>query len=307
MLDGIGRARTLGLAAEMSFWLFFALVPLAAVAGFVAARMATAHVVALSSVLGAVPTEVRELITRQVLSVASLRGGTLAPAAALTFLWLASSGFSAIFEGIEVQTGTSRPWWKRRLLAIAACVAFALGGAVLALLGAGLERLGAVAGGGLPPWVVGFATGPVARIVRVAVGAVVAVAMLAGLYRLAVPRDDRSNQPLLPGSVAAAAMQASLGWAYGVYVTRLGGSGSAYLAGLAVVGVTLTTLWLFCIALLLGAQLNRAIGDSRGDRSPRRSRPAGPAPEKRDDLFGRPAHVAELDEPPRQPIVTPQH
>ena len=33
ILRGVDRARTLGLAAEMSFWLFLSLVPLAAVAG----------------------------------------------------------------------------------------------------------------------------------------------------------------------------------------------------------------------------------------------------------------------------------
>ena len=50
--------------------------------------------------------------------------------------------------------------------------------------------------------------------------------------------------------------------AYGFYVTKLGGNGDAYQAGLAAVGITLMTLWLFSIALLLGAQLNCVLAGS---------------------------------------------
>jgi len=267
MVSGIGRARTFGLAAEMSFWLFFALVPLAAIAGLVAARLAKARLGALSSVLDAVPSDVRELVARQVTDVAALRGGTLAPVAAGTFFWLASSGVSAIFDGLEVQTGTSRPWWKKRLLAIATCIAFSIAGALLALLGAGLDRLGALVGGGLPAAILELAHGPMAQAARWGAGAIITVGMVAGLYRVAVPREGRARSPVLPGALVAVAMQAALGWGYGVYVTRLGGDGGAYLAGLAVVGVTLTTLWLFCVALLLGAQLNRVLGDARIERA----------------------------------------
>jgi membrane protein len=261
MLAGVGRARTLGLAAEMSFWIFLALVPLAAIAGFVAARLATAHSRLLWDALGATPAPVRELLVRQVARVAALRGGTFAPAAAGTALWLASSGVHAIFDGLEVQTGTTRPWWKKRLLAVGTCIAFSIGGALLGLLGAGLDWLETLLGRTLPDWVVALAHGPVAHAARWTAGALLAVALMAGLYRVAVPRPRDARYPLLPGALLAVALQAMLGWSYGFYVTKLGGSGSAYLAGLAVVGVTLMTLWLFSIALLLGAQLNCVLAE----------------------------------------------
>jgi membrane protein len=262
---GFRRARTLGLAAEMSFWLFLALVPLSAVAGLVAARVAMTHSQILASVLESVPPSVRTLVTQQVENVAAWNGGRVAPVAAVTFLWLGASGVHAVFDALEVQSGTSRPWWKKRLLALAACVALSIGVALLALLGAGLESVQAVAGRGLPPALLRAGHGPLAHGLRLTVAALIAVAMTSGLYRVGVPRSAGVRFAILPGAMVAVALQAALGWAYGVYITKMGG-GDAYLAGLATVGVTLMTLWLFSVALLLGVQLNQVIGEKRGGR-----------------------------------------
>jgi membrane protein len=258
MADGIGRARTLGLAAEMSFWVFLALVPLAAIAGYVAARLAASHAWLAAS---AVPPQVRDLIAPQLEQLAGWRGGAIAPIAAATFLWLASSGVHAIFDAVEVQTGTSRPWWKKRLLAIAACLALAVGVGLLALLGAGLDRIESLLGAHLPPFLAGLGRGTGSQMVRIALGVIVAFAMVSGLYRVAIPPKCGRHFPVVPGAALAVVLQAALGWGYGVYVTRLGGGGGAYMAGLAVVGVTLMTLWLLSVALLLGAQLNRVLAE----------------------------------------------
>ena len=45
------------------------------------------------------------------------------------------------------------------------------------------------------------------------------------------------------------------------------GPGNAYLGSLAVIGVTMMTLWLFSIAILLGAELNKVIRDRRATAS----------------------------------------
>jgi membrane protein len=262
MVAGIGRARTLGLAAEMSFWMFLALVPLAAIAGFAAARLAAAHLIRFPSSLSVVPPEVRDLLVHQVSLVASWHGGTIAPVAAATFVWVASNGVHAVFDALEVQAGAEpRPWWKKRLLAIGTCVGLSIGLALITVLGAGLDWLGALAGPKLPAWILALVHGPAGHLVRWLVGAVIAVAMEAGLFRVGLPGERRSA--LLPGAVLAVVLQAVLGWVYGVYVGKLGGSGSAYEAGLAVVGVTLMILWLFSLSLLLGAQLNVALCRAR--------------------------------------------
>jgi membrane protein len=274
---GIGRARTLGLAAEMSFWLFLALVPLAAVAGMVAARLATSHPW-LEHALSSVPPQARDLLVQQVDRVASWHGRAVAPLAAATFVWLASSGVHAVFDALELQTGTSRPWWKKRLLSLATCIALAIGVALLALLGTGLGWVDALIGRHLPEGLVAAAHGPLGSAIRWGTGALLAVGMVAGLYRVAIPPGAQARFPVLPGAVLAVALQALLGRAYGWYVTGLGGSGSAYQAGLAAVGVTMMTLWLFSVALLAGAELNRVLAERlrRPDAWPRSAASSSP-------------------------------
>jgi membrane protein len=261
MLSGVTQARTFGLAAEMSFWLFLSLVPLAAVVGWLAARVATSPRLA-APLLETVPVEVRELLSRQVHRVAAWHGSTVAPAAALTFLWLAGSGVNAVFDALEVQSGTSRPWWKRRALSLATCVVLAVGAAAMGLLGVGVGWIGRLAGGALPPVVAALEHGFLGDALRWVSAALIAVSMTAGLYRVGIPRKRGEHAPILPGALVSVALQALLGFAYGVYLTKLGGGG-AYQAGLAVVGMTLTTLWLFSIALLLGVNLNGALGARR--------------------------------------------
>jgi membrane protein len=261
LAKGLGRARTFGLAAEMSFWVFMSLVPLAAMAGMVAAKLALSNAWLGSEALSSVPPEVRDLIHEQVEYVAAWHGARVAPVAAATFLWLASNGVQAIFDALELQAGRVRPWWKKRLLALAACVALSLGVAVIALLATGLESVEGLLGRHLPASVRGALHGPFGFALRRAVGAVIAVAMTAGLYRVAIGRGDAQEArplPVIPGAVFAVVLGVLLGWGYGWYIGHLG-AGGAYEAGLAVVAVTMMTLWLFSVALLAGAELNQVL------------------------------------------------
>lgn len=260
MLSNIARARTFGLAAEMSFWLFLSLVPLAAVAGWLAARVATSDAGIASWLLASVPAETRQLLDTQVQLVAAWHGSRLAPLAAGTFLWLAAGGVHAVFEALEVQSGTSRPWWKKRVLALATCLTLAIGSALVAFLAVGFGRGLKLAG---RPGSVVLVYGPIADALRWLTAVLLAVAMTAGLYRVGVPYERGGARcPALPGALLSVVLQVLLGWGYGFYLSKLGG-GSAYQAGLAVVAITLTTLWLFSVSLLLGANLNAAVAATR--------------------------------------------
>jgi membrane protein len=260
ILRGVTRARTLGLAAEMSFWLFLSLVPLAAIAGLVAARLATSHAPLTGSVLSSVPPDARRMIESQVEAVAQWNGGKVAPVALGTFVWLAASGVHSVFDALEVQSGTTRPWWKKRLLAIATCVGLSVGVAILGVLAVGLDRLAVLAGRAVSLEGTGATVASV--LARSVSGCIVSVAMVAALYRVGIPREAPRRTPILPGALLAVALLAALGWGYRLYVSRAG-AGDAYLGSLAVIGVTLMTLWLFSIALLLGAELNKVIRDRR--------------------------------------------
>jgi membrane protein len=263
ILRGVVRARTLGLAAEMSFWLFLSLVPLAAVAGLVAARLATTRGSIASALLSSVAPEARRMIASQVESVAHWNTGRVAPVAVVMFIWLASSGVHSIFDALEVQSGTTRPWWKKRLLAIATCVGLSMGVAVLGLLAIGLDRLGELAGRAVP--LAGTGATVAGLLARTASGWAVSIAMIATLYRVGIPREARRSTPILPGALLADGLLVALGWGYRFYVSHAG-AGDAYQGSLAVIGVTLMTLWLFSVALLLGAELNKTLRDRRASR-----------------------------------------
>jgi membrane protein len=263
MWEGIGRARTLGLAAEMSFWLFLSLVPLAAVAGLVAAKIATQRAGAVGALISSVPADARALLSAQVAQVAQGSGRRVAPLAIGMFVWLASSGVHSIFDALEVQAGVGRPWWKKRALAIGTCIGLSIGVAILGLLAVGLGWLEALAGRTVPhAQMEGTIAGFVARAVF---GLAVAIGMVAALYRVGIPSEARRRVMVLPGALLAVALIAALGWGYRLYVSATG-TGDAYEGSLAVMGITLMTLWLFSLALLLGAELNRVAAERRAGR-----------------------------------------
>jgi uncharacterized BrkB/YihY/UPF0761 family membrane protein len=68
--------------------------------------------------------------------------------------------------------------------------------------------------------------------------------------------------PLIPGAVLAALLQSLMGLGYGYYLSRMG-THSAYQASLSVIAITKMTLYLFSIAVLVGAELNQQIGVRR--------------------------------------------
>jgi membrane protein len=274
---GMNRARSLGLAAETAFWLFFSLLPLAAVGGLVLARVTVSRSDLTTTMLGSTPPEVRDLMAAQLGKVAKWNGGEVAPLAAIVFVWLASSGIHSIFDALEAQHGAERPWWKKRLFALGTCVALSVGIAVLALLSTGLGWLFRLAGSDLPHFLTGWERSWSVAVVRILFGALVAFGLIVGLYWVGTPQKGTRPSVIVPGAVLAVSLEATSGFGYGLYVHFMG-TGNAYQAGLGIIGVTMMSLYLFCLALLVGAELNQAISDRRGSRDgriPARSRAFG--------------------------------
>ena len=265
---GIDESRSLGLAAQMAFWLFLSLLPLAAVGGLVLARIAVARGDIVATLLGSTPPAVRDLIASQLGQVARWNGGAVAPVATVVFVWLASSGIHAVFDALEVQGGHARPWWKKRTLALVACIGLSVGIAMLALLRTGLGWLFRLAGTNLPQALLYWEGSWGLAIARVLFGAVIAFGLIVALYTVGTPRLRGRHRAVVPGALLAVSIQATSGFGYGLYV-RLAGTGSAYQAGLGIVGVTMMSLYLFCLALLVGAELNQAISDRRGGKGAR--------------------------------------
>jgi membrane protein len=258
------RSRVTGMAAEMAFWLFLSLVPLAAVAGLVIAKIAVSSA-DVTSLLASLPAETRDLVSRQLRHVAAWNGGSVAAPATLVFMWLASGGVHAVFDVLEVKAGATRPWWKKRVLALASCVALSVGSAIIAVLATGLSSVLAFLRGTMPIAQLesrAGMTGLLDAAVRLGVGALTALGLVAGIYLVGIPRKARKRTPVLPGALLAVALQAALGYGYVFYLSKVGVS-SAYQAGLSIIAVTMIALYLFSVALLIGAELNHIVARRR--------------------------------------------
>jgi membrane protein len=260
-IKDLEESRTTGRAAEMAFWLFLSLVPLAAVAGLVVAKFAVSSK-NITLLLASLPAESRDLIAKQLHHVAGWNGGSVGLPAAIVFVWLGSGGIHAVFDVLEVKAHESRPWWKKRALALVSCVALSIGTALIAALAAGLSVILDFARGTKPIHELearigmsGFLDGAF----RIGVGGLTALGLVAGLYFVGIPRKARRRATIFPGAMLAVALQAALGYGYVFYLSKVGVN-SAYQAGLSIIGVTMIALYLFSVALLVGAELNHIIG-----------------------------------------------
>jgi hypothetical protein len=116
-----------GLAAEAAFWLFFALIPLLAVAGLITARFAPQSVDVWLPFLAESPRATRELVTKQLSRVTAWNSGAVGPLAVVMFLWLASSGLHSLFDALQADLGRPRSWVQTRIAALLSCLVLAIG------------------------------------------------------------------------------------------------------------------------------------------------------------------------------------
>jgi len=259
----LGTNRSLGLGAEMAFWLFLSLLPLAAVAGLIAAKLALNHWSSTMPVLDSLPAATREMLGSELGKVAAWNGGKVGVGAGLMFLWLASSGIHSIFDGIELETdAVPRPWWKKRLLALGACLGLSVGIALLALLASGLGWLWQFVGGATLFKALLIESSVAGKAVRLVMGAAVSFGLVSALYWVAMPPDVRKAVPIVPGALLAIGLQIAIGFVYGFYIQKTG-DGSAYTAGLASIGITMIALYLFSVVLLVGIEVNQMLSDRR--------------------------------------------
>lgn len=279
LLTRLDANRALGLGAEMAFWLFLSLLPLAAVAGVVAAKLAVGNWSIAAPMLDSLPAATRDLLKDEMGKMAAWNGGKVGIGAAVMFLWLASSGVHSMFDGIEIEANaTPRPWWKKRLAALLTCMALSAGTALVTLLVTGLGWTWHLVGGSTLFQALKFESSVVGEIVRFTLGAVVSFGLVSGLYWVALPPVARKSMPLAPGAVLATILQIAIGFGYGFYIKKMG-DGGAYQAGLASIGVTLMALFLFCSVLLVGIEVNQMLGERKdATKKPRRATAGGSSP-----------------------------
>ncbi len=271
----------LGLAAQLAYYFFLALFPallfLIALAGVVATGDLVARVVDMLS--GAAPPDVINIIREQLVSLSQGEQGGILTFGVAAALWTSSAAMVAMIDSLNraYDVEDARPWWKRRLTAIA----LTAGVAVFILASFALV----LAGPQMAEWMAGrVGLGPVFewswKILQWPL-VFVLVALAFGLVYYVAPDVDQDWVFLTPGSVLATVLWliGSLGFRF--YVVNFGSYNETYGA---IGGVMVLLLWLYLsgLVVIIGAELNAEIehasphGKAAGEKVPGRRTTIGP-------------------------------
>ncbi|MGC4090217.1 MAG: YihY/virulence factor BrkB family protein [Polyangiaceae bacterium] len=261
VLDGALEGDVLRAASAMAFDLFLAVIPLLALAGWMFGHVVqtSSAAMAVSLLLDTSPAAVREIAEEQ---LGKSSPSAFAPLAMVGSLWLSSSAAATCMALLESRGGARvRPWWTRRLLAMAwvliGIVVFGAGSAfALWLVGGPMAMLEAIAGARVAAWT------------RYALGLsllhLLVVLLLAMFFRVAVDRPGIKRH-MFPGALLGSVLGAVASGAFTFYASRIARF-ALYYGGLAAVAMTLIWLWLMCLFILVGAELNLVLegGGSAG-------------------------------------------
>lgn len=251
-----------GRAAQLSYYFLLSLFPLliclSALLGFFFAAETKLEQHLLEYLGTMMPRSAFDIVRATANDLLERRGGGLLSFGLLVALWLASSGMEAVIEGLNVafQVRETRPWWRRRLVALGLTVTIALlAGCALGLVlasGVGGRLLADFAGLGniwIPLW----------RALQWIASVLFLLSAIALVYCFGPNLEERrKTQVILPGAVVALIgwMTASVGLR--VYLDNFSSFGRTY-GSLGAVIALLLWLYLTGAALLLGAEINSGI------------------------------------------------
>jgi len=249
LIDNLDEHHAPIAASAMAFDAFLSLVPLAAFAGYILGRLHESGDLLLGPLVKTAPLPVRQLVDQSLHRLADV-GNFLAPVSLIAFLWVSSAGISTAMYVFETMFHSPpRPWWWRRLIAMA-CV------------------LGAVAGVALVTTIAIMlvtALGPVGgALIAGTVPTVSLIGLLCAFFRIAIRGQRPLRRRYLPGAVVTLALWAVTSALFSYYVSTLSRYTTLY-GGLAAVAIFLFWLWLLALALLLGGEVNAQLEGIRGE------------------------------------------
>lgn len=268
------RDKVTDVAAMLTYYAVFALFPLAlfivTVALLILPTSAIEEAVAMAT--RTVPPQVAQLITQQALHMEAAAAGGLVLGSAALALFAASRGalslgraLNAIFNEAE-----TRPWWKLQLRA----VAVTLGVSAIVLIALALLVLGPVAGGWLAEQLgLGGPFRVAWRVGRWVGAALLIMFVWSVLYRF-LPDTHARFRLFSPGAVVGVLLWIGATYLFSLYVRSVGHYERTY-GALGAVIVFLTWLWLSNLALLIGAEIDGALGVRGGRRAGARPGPVG--------------------------------
>jgi membrane protein len=265
--DAVREDRITLIAAGVAFYAMLALFPaMIVVVSIYGLVMDPEEIAAQVRTLGVLPDDVRSILTGQLDALARAPGGRLSLSLALgvlVALWSASAGMRALVTGVNAAYSEAETRGFVRLRGLA--VLLTVGGSLVTVLALVVIVALPVAARRLP--------GPVGlgvSVVRWPLLAVVLIAGLGVLYRVAPSRRDARWQWLSLGSVVATGLLLVASMLCSAYASVAPAQNKTYGAFF---GVIVLLFWLFlsALAVLVGAELN-----AEGELQTRRDTTVGP-------------------------------
>ncbi|HEU5320531.1 MAG TPA: YihY/virulence factor BrkB family protein, partial [Methylomirabilota bacterium] len=215
-------------AAALAYYFLFALFPallfLTALLGFLPAPELMSRL--MGYVKQALPGDAASLIERTLGEIAGSARGGLLSLGVLGALWAGSNGMASVIGALNVahDVEDTRPWWKRRLVAIALTVGFSvfiLAALVLLVFG---PRLGAWAAGWLG---LGQLFTVLWNAISIPVAILCVLVGIALVYYLA-PAAEQRWRWVTPGSAVALALWLAMSFGLRTYVSYFGNYNATY-------------------------------------------------------------------------------
>lgn len=271
----------LGLAAQLAFYFFLALVPtllfLIALASFLPAEDLVGQVVAMLQPVA--PSEVIAIIRDQLAKIAAGDQSGMLSFGVAAAVWSSSAAMVAIIAALNraYDVEDARPWWKQRLVAIVLTVGvsvFLLIAATLVVVGPELAELAA---GRLGLSLAFEWTWKIFQWPLVFVLVTVAIALI---YYYA-PDVDQDWVWITPGSLFSTLLWLIGSLGFRGYVVNFGAYNETYGT---LGGVMVLMLWLYLsgLVIVIGAELNAEIehasphGKAAGEKVPGQRKCVGP-------------------------------
>ena len=245
-----------GSAAQLAYYFLFALFPLLIFLTSAIGFMPDIQETLLTTISRVAPPDAIRLMRETLSDVVSHRSGGLLSLGLIGSLWSASSGVASLMDALNIahDVEETRPFWRRRLKAIALTIAMAVlvaGGSMLIMIG---HRLGG--------WIErAFDLSAALAVVSTILGYLTGFALLLGgiatLYYLG-PNIKRGDRPVKPGALFATTGIVIGSLLFSFYV-RVGPSASATYGSLGAVVTLLLWLYLVGLMLLAGGEINSEV------------------------------------------------
>lgn len=270
VLQEILDDKLLGLSAQTAYYFFFSLFPLllfiAPLLSLVGNKEET-FALFTNQLQRVMPSEGWELIQGVIRDVVYAKNAPgLMSVGALLAVWAGSNVFSALIDALNTAYGVKegRPWWKKKLIAIASVLVTGL-----VILTATILILG---GGTLTDWIADrLGLGTVARTVwgwlqlPLSFALLVAMAFLSYYF---LPNLRQSKRQVLVGAVFTTIAWSVVTLALRAYVANFANYNATY-GAIGGVIVLLTWMYFSMLVFLIGGEINAELHHGTGAVAPR--------------------------------------